>query len=267
MFRRLFTLCFCVGSLLFSTVVLAQCLPSEVAIVADRDNTLYQDDAGALSNGSGDYLFVGQTNFTNLSRRGLVHFDLDGTVPSGGTISEVSLQLDMNMTIGLDEAVNLHAVSADWGEGASHASGQEGGGAPSEADDATWLHSMFPTDFWASAGGDFDPISSALTVVDGVGIYEWSSPEMLADVESWLADPGSNYGWILIGNESINTTAKRFDSREGTDPGALPPTLCLTVQVPSIIEVPTLGGFGALFLALVLAAFALVSLRRYSCET
>ncbi len=37
---------------------------------------------------------------------------------------------------------------------------------------------------------------------------------MVADVQGWLDDPASNFGWLLQGNESANSTAKRFDTRE-----------------------------------------------------
>jgi hypothetical protein len=37
---------------------------------------------------------------------------------------------------------------------------------------------------------------------------------MRADVQSWLDEPGTNFGWLLRGNEATLSTAKRFDSRE-----------------------------------------------------
>jgi len=37
---------------------------------------------------------------------------------------------------------------------------------------------------------------------------------MVADVQGWLDQPATNFGWILIGNEAAPTTTKRFDTRE-----------------------------------------------------
>ena len=37
---------------------------------------------------------------------------------------------------------------------------------------------------------------------------------MIADVQAWLDSPGSNFGWIMIGDESTDTTARQFPSRE-----------------------------------------------------
>jgi hypothetical protein len=51
--------------------------------------------------------------------------------------------------------------------------------------------------------------------------YRWSSPELLADVHGWLADPGSNHGWVMIGREDQERNAFRFSSREGLNPPQL----------------------------------------------
>jgi hypothetical protein len=109
--------------------------------------------------------------------------------------------------------VALHRVLSPWSEGTSAASG--GGGAPAVAGDATWLHTLFDTQFWRAPGGDFEPDPSGFTAVGSPGVYVWgSTPALEADVQSWLDEPSSNHGWLLTGNEKIRTTAKRFASRE-----------------------------------------------------
>lgn len=56
---------------------------------------------------------------------------------------------------------------------------------------------------------------SGSTEVDGNGSYTWdSAPQMVSDVQSWLNDPTGNFGWLLIGDETDASTAKRFDTRE-----------------------------------------------------
>jgi hypothetical protein len=37
---------------------------------------------------------------------------------------------------------------------------------------------------------------------------------MATDVQGWIADPASNFGWILIGDEGQDGTAKMFASGE-----------------------------------------------------
>jgi spore coat protein A len=46
----------------------------------------------------------------------------------------------------------------------------------------------------------------------------WSSPTLAADVQSWLSNPSTNFGWVVVGQEGSNNTAKRFDTREIADP-------------------------------------------------
>ena len=44
---------------------------------------------------------------------------------------------------------------------------------------------------------------------------------MVADVQSWLVNPASNFGWLVLGDESGSGTAKRFDTRESASPPVL----------------------------------------------
>jgi hypothetical protein len=58
---------------------------------------------------------------------------------------------------------------------------------------------------------------------DIAGPYTWESTDRLVDdVRRWLHKPVKNYGWILVGDESLPSTTKRFSSRENTMPGQQP---------------------------------------------
>jgi len=111
--------------------------------------------------------------------------------------------MNMSMTA-LDTArvIELHKLLADWGEGTSQATGEEGQGAPATPNDATWRHRFFDTIFWTNEGGDFSAVVSASQSVGPVGQYTWSSAQMVADVQSWLENPASNFGWLVLGDES-----------------------------------------------------------------
>jgi len=207
----------------------------EARLVAVRDNTLCETDDGSLSNGAGQHCFAGTTALGE-KRRALVAFDVAGVVPEGSVILRVTLTLQMSKTIvgGVDVAV--HRVVRDWGEGASDAVGAEGQGAAAEPGDATWLHTFYPGEFWDAPGGDFDPTSSASIVVGAVGPYVWGSTgRMVADVQAWLDDPASNFGWIVIADESVIPGAKRFDTRENPDP-AVRPALWVEFQPPCVAD-------------------------------
>jgi hypothetical protein len=188
-----------------------------------KDNTLYQYDPaeGDVSNALGNHFFAGETAQGEL-RRGVLAFDIAGNIPAGSTILGVTLSLNMSRT-GSDTSrnVELHKLLADWGEGTSVAPGEEGDGAPATTNDATWRHRFFDTIFWTTEGGDFSATVSASQSVGTVGVYTWSSSQMVADVQSWLDNPATNFGWLVLGDESDILTAKRFDTRESASPPVL----------------------------------------------
>ncbi len=109
---------------------------NEVTLEPSKDNTLYQQPSGTLSNGQGENIFAGRTN-GGLRRRALLAFDVAGTVPVGVAIDSVKLTLTLTATIVGAQPVSLHRVLADWGEGASDAPDNEGQGGPAAPGDAT----------------------------------------------------------------------------------------------------------------------------------
>jgi hypothetical protein len=188
-----------------------------------KDNTLYEfvPADGDRSNALGLHFFTGETGMGEL-RRGVLAFDIAGNIPAGSAILGVTLSLNMSMTpSGTPRTTELHKLLADWGEGTSQASGGEGEGAPATTNDATWRHRFFDTIFWTAEGGDFSATVSASQSVGTVGMYTWSSSQMVADVQSWLNDPATNFGWLVLGDESEIATAKRFDTRESASPPVL----------------------------------------------
>ena len=204
-----------------------------------KDNTLYEFVTvdGDRSNGVGTRLFTGETDEAEI-RRGVLAFDIAGSIPAGSTITSVSLS--MNMSRGFDDtarSVELHKLLADWGEGTSDASGQEGQGITATTNDATWRHRFYNTIFWTTQGGDFSGTVSASQSVGAIGQYVWSSAQMVADVQSWLDNPSSNFGWLVKGDESTSPTAKRFDTRESTSP----PVLTIEYTGPASIMLRAAG--------------------------
>lgn len=202
--------------LTISVLGAAAALAESVSFGAAKDNTLYYDPNRPLSNGAGEYMFVGQTGFG--PRRAAIAFDIASHVPAGATITGVTLRLRMSRTISGDAPISLHSFTADWGEGASDAGEPGGNGAPAMAGDVTWFsRSHLVGDAWNTPGGDLLAGASATTIVGGtLGYYTWSSPQMIADVQHWLDHPTENFGWILLGVESSpdDRTAKRFDTHE-----------------------------------------------------
>ena len=201
-----------------------------------KDNTLYQHPGGALSNGAGNHLFAG---FTGVNRivRSLLQFDIAAEVPSSATITSASLSLHASIVFNSNSSpsLDLHRVSADWGEAGSQAvggGGGEGAGGPALAGDATWIHRFSPSQFWTNQGGDFSSDVSASQNVSAVGSYDWSSSQLASDVQDMLDETHLNFGWILTGNETSSEGVKRFDSRESTNS----PVLTIEYTLPG-------GGF------------------------
>jgi hypothetical protein len=241
------------------TVLLAPgvVLADSVQIQPSKDNSLYEDPSGSLSNGAGIYLFAGLTAQPAI-RRALLQFDIAGNVPPGVTITDVSLSMRMSKTIVGPIDMVLHRVVTDWGEGTTDAPGEEGTGAPASGNDATWLHTFSPSSFWLVDGGDFDPVASASTPVGQIGNYTWAAtPEFFADVESWRDDPASNYGWIMIGDETV-VSAKRFDSRESVSP----PVLTVTWDSPDPVPALSKSGILVALLALAFSSAIVIGRRR-----
>jgi hypothetical protein len=237
-------------------VATSQAVAATVALSPSKDNSLIQrtDPNAQLSNAQGD-MVVGRTGQdgsgpstpTISIRRGLVAFNVAGSVPAGATITGVTLTMRETTGMNGDRQIELHRVLEDWGEGTSFFNG--GQGAPAQNDDATWLYTFYnfanpvasPT--WTTAGGSFSPTVSGSTIVyDSVApgpifptgsSFTWSSasnPQMIADVQNWLDSPTTNFGWLLkIDDESIGQTAKRLASGES----ATAPLLEITyVHVP-----------------------------------
>jgi hypothetical protein len=233
-----------------------------------KDNTLIQgtNPTTQLSNGQGD-LSVGRTNqdlqgpATVSIRRGLIAFDIAGSIPAASTITEVTLIMRETSGMNGDRSVSVHRLLGDWGEGASFQGG--GMGAPAQEGDATWLYTFFnaanpsasPT--WAAPGGDFSPNPSASRVIiDDLGpgiLFSWQSlenPHMLADVQTWLDNPAANFGWLLRGDESAGQTIKRLNSGESTLSPNIPPVLTINYVIPEpgSLAISVITALGAMVL-------------------
>ncbi|MFM1803819.1 MAG: hypothetical protein RL136_698 [Planctomycetota bacterium] len=219
-----------------------------VSIVASRDATLYESEDGTLANGAGEYFFAGNT-YQGRARRGLVHFDIASLVPTGATIVSARLHVYSWQGILGTHAISLHRALEDWTCGTSNPDGPEGVGTDVTAGDTTWLFCTADGagggTAWSTPGGVFASEASASVLIGETGFYSWSSAQLAEDVRSFLADPASNFGWFLVGNESEFGTARRFDSVESAAFGGFPPTLEIeyaTVPSPGAIALVALAG-------------------------
>jgi spore coat protein A len=203
-------------------------------IPASKDNVLYDEASGLLSNGAGDSLFAGLTGEPRVVRS-VIEFDVSGSLPAGSTITNATLTLYMAQASVANpftpNTVGLHRVLAEWGEGTSHAPDGEGKGTASTTSDATWIHTFYSGSFWGAAGGDYVGTASASILVGVAPAFNsWNSAGLIADAQLFLDQPSDNHGWILIGTETANS--RRFGSRSSPTP-AHHPTLTIEFTPPA----------------------------------
>lgn len=209
-----------------------------VVLDAEKDATIYEEGNGTDANGAGDYLFTGRTAAQGGSaeRRALVAFPVVNAVPEGSNIVSVSLEVTMSKTTSGAQTVGLHRVLEDWSEGPSNPPGQEGGGITGEDGDVTWTHRELPDALWATPGGTFVQAASATLEIAGEDDYSFATTSgLVADVQDWLDDPSSNFGWMLVMDSPPTGSAKRFNSREYTISSSRPK---LTIHYETTVGEP-----------------------------
>lgn len=212
------------GSYLFTTA------QTTLNFQPEKDNTIYESDVNG-SNGVGLKIFVGRTQggAGTANRRALLKFDLSA-IPAGASVTNASLTL--TRTNGGSNLTCLHRLVSDWGEAASLGTGP-GGGQPGAAQpgDATWQYTFFSNQSWTNLGGDFDNTASACAAAASSTTY--TSTDLVDDVQGWVDNAGTNFGWILIGDELTNGTAVGFGSKENA---IAAPQLSITyVSTPRVV--------------------------------
>jgi hypothetical protein len=202
-------------------------LAGTVSLTPVRDATLIASDEGAVADALGPHLRAGRTNQSSDSdRRALLSFDVSAAVPHGATVVEATLILFKSGGTAAASEVTLHRLLQDWGTGSSSFAGGQGDDVT--LGDVTWIHRFYnaaaPDDSpsWIDPGGDFEPSASASATVGATGYYQWSAPQMAADVQSWLDGSASNPGWLLLGDESSGGSVRRFDSVDNPDESRRP---------------------------------------------
>ncbi|MEI9893253.1 MAG: DNRLRE domain-containing protein [Chthoniobacter sp.] len=246
-----------------------------VFLGADKDASIVAGNPDN-SNGGGPCFFAG-TDGNDSPHRALISFNLSG-IPAGATITDVQLTLTLAQVAGSGgggggviahtATVGLFDLNQNWGEGTveSDASGIGGTGQGDTAHpgDATWNAAFHQQKSWNNPGGDHAAGASASLFMDNNSagtVYTWAStPQMVADVQGWLNDPSTNFGWEMINADETDprTFFAFFSSEWATFPGGnadQEPALQVTFTVPE----PTAGSWAGLA---VFTLFARRPLRR-----
>jgi hypothetical protein len=202
-------------ALLFAFSSLAAlCSADEITLQGDSvttDTTLLSE-VPTFNTGAAISNRAGRSGMAAL-RRYLVQFDIS-SVPDGVMITSATLTLRIqNAPNSTPTNQSLHRVTAGWVEGTStNQNGEFVAGA------ASWNSASEGILAWQTPGGDFMATPSATQTVPGVGAIgsevSWSGAALAADVQVWLDGTEPNFGWILIGEESANQTARNYHSAE-----------------------------------------------------
>ncbi len=203
----------------------------------------------------------------SVTNRGLFRFDLTA-LPVNAQITNASLQLIAIQGNGSPPAsFQLHRVLKEWREGNKSTSQT---GQPASDGEATWNARLHPAPLWASAGGgsgsDFVATASAsgtLGIAESTNVF--NSAGLVADVQLWAGDFGTNFGWILIAsNESSGGEAKLVGSRESP---SIAPILVVQYSLPGPpAQPPNIFGVGLVGNAF-LFSFNAESNRSYTVES
>ncbi len=185
--------------------------------------------------------------------RGLMRYDIAGFVPAGATINAVTLTLEVvGQPVDGDAPSNfeLHRMLVGWGEGTGSGS-PPSLGAPALSGEACWNSPAALTPLtWGASGGlagvDFAADRSGDTYIYGVGLSPYvfdSTPGLVADVQSWINQPASNFGWMMLtDDESVIFSARRFASREDPFRSPMLQIDFTPVPEPGAISLGILGG-------------------------
>jgi hypothetical protein len=231
--------------------------PATVIFQPVADTTLIETEPDN-NLGAAPFVNAGVTqNFTK--NHGLFRFDIAGQIPAQSKITGAELILDVTHSPrdGFAPAdFGLHRLLVPWGEGNKIAVDptHPGLGAPATTNEATWNDRFaFTTNRWNVPGGavtnDYSPVVSAQQTIYSLGDSPYtfeSTPAMVADVQSWLDNPPTNFGWLLKTlSEVENFTARRFGSLEDANH---PPLLVIEFNPPLIIQKPEISGHQIQFL-------------------
>ena len=251
------------SSLAFTLLVLlafsVKAPAATVIVSASADTSIVSNNPD--SNLGGTTLVAG-TNQQYSVGRALFSFNLSA-IPVGATITSVQVDLTVTRQPDPDQHggpvgsnFSLYQMLVGWGQG----TGSGTTGSPAMTGDATWNQYHYGVSSWAAPGGlagtDFAADPSATTSISGLGSYQWGSTSgLVADVQSWLADPSSNFGFMLTSDaENTPGSARRFASIEQPGGGIPAPQLIVTYTLA--VPEPSLPGL------LMLGTGALAMTRR-----
>ncbi len=205
-----------------------------------KDGSIFNNQAGTSPNGNysagaSELLQVGYASPTQIYARTLVQFDLS-SIPANSIIESVRLEFTAGSSGTNIPTIYVHKLNQSWTEGTT----AEGGtnckyntncniqGVATTGVDATWNENSYSgtnSNPWSTLGGTFNGTSSAVSTDAGATSILYLATGLKDDVQNWVSNSSTNFGWLLKTDFITTTSAmRRFYSREGATASGNPAT-------------------------------------------
>jgi len=180
----------------------------EITLYPSQDSFLDSSSPQA-SGGDSPVLYV--SGKAGGIERAIILFDMSA-VPIDTNITSATFYLYKHPFGEGTRTIGLHRVNSSWGESG-----------------VSWISTGNGSD-WATAGGEFAAERSAVKDVSASSSEDWVSWNVTRDVVNFLADPGSNNGWIVKDEDETAATGAEwaFSSKESSESER--PKLVLTYE-------------------------------------
>jgi hypothetical protein len=202
------------------TIFICQAAWGDTISVTPTADTTISDGSIQNADGFASTYITGRTA-SGARARALLRFNF-ADIPTGSVVNSVSLTVNVERNhSGSAPQHELHRLLADWTEIG-----------------ATWNNSGLAP--W-TGGGNAAAVSDANAILGSPGPYTFSStPALVATVQQWLTNSGTNFGWVLrYANEPTSGDALRITAGpslviEFTPPP--PPLPTITISAPRVAE-------------------------------
>jgi hypothetical protein len=199
------------------------------AFFATKDAVIFNNQAANSANGNygaggSELLQVGYASPTQIYARTLIQFDLS-SLPTNAVIESVSLELTLGSSGTFVPEISVFKMNQSWTEGTTSfctynaACNTQGVAISPGGTDVTWNEMSYSgtgANSWTTIGGTFAALASATSVDVGASTILYNSVGLKNDVQGWVSNSATNFGWILKTEFITNSSAmRRFRSREG----------------------------------------------------
>ena len=166
----------------------------------------------ATTEGGYPSVCVGNQATAGSTRRAYVRYDLP-SMPEGAVLTRVRLTLVQERVrsqgIGAPKAATLEMrrVTSSWTEGSAATFTAACGGGGADVGGITWAGA--PGNNASVSGSELLPTANAVSVTLDTDVGS-DDDELIADLQAWYADPGSNQGWQWRVAEELDTDNARL---------------------------------------------------------